>query len=173
MRNLLGHDWAMFTFTFTDSDLVHSGSVFSSSSHFFCSQMYNWNRHTWYLLELPNWFLDWWGKGYHSVKCQSPASKTTFPCPGRESNSFSLGLTNILNVVVKVNQSCPTLWDPMDYTVLGIHQARILEWVTFLFSRGSSQPRDRTQVSRIAGRLFTRWATREVTFWIEVFFSYS
>ena len=36
----------------------------------------------------------------------------------------------------KVAQSCPTLWDPMDYTVLGILQARILEWVAFPFSRG-------------------------------------
>ena len=42
-----------------------------------------------------------------------------------------------------------------------ILQARILEWVAFPFSRGSSQPRDRTQVSRIAGRFFTSWATKE------------
>ena len=52
-------------------------------------------------------------------------------------------------------QSCRTLCDPMDYTVHGIHQARILEWVAIPFSRGSSQPRDRTQVSRIAGGRFT------------------
>ena len=44
---------------------------------------------------------------------------------------------------------------PMDYTIRGILQARILELVTFLFSRGSSQPRDPTQVSRIAGGFFT------------------
>ena len=56
---------------------------------------------------------------------------------------------------VKVAQLSPTLCDPMDYTVHGILQTRILEWVTFLFSRGSSQPRDRTQVSSIAGRFFT------------------
>ena len=43
----------------------------------------------------------------------------------------------------------------------GILQARILEWVAFPFSRGSSQPRDQTQVSRIAGRFFTCLATRE------------
>ena len=49
----------------------------------------------------------------------------------------------------------------MDYTVQGILQARILEWVAFSFSRGSSQPRDWTQVSHIADRLFTGWATRE------------
>ena len=58
-------------------------------------------------------------------------------------------------------QSFPTLFHPMDYTVQGILQARILKWVAFPFSRGSSQPRDWTQVSRIAGGFFTSWATRE------------
>ena len=56
------------------------------------------------------------------------------------------------------------LCNPMDYRVHGILQARILEWVAFLFSRGSSQPRDRTQVSYtagISGWFFTNWATRE------------
>ena len=62
---------------------------------------------------------------------------------------------------VKVAQSCPTLCDPMDYTVHGILQARILEWIAFPFSRASSQPRDRTQVSCIAGGFFTSWSTRE------------
>ena len=52
---------------------------------------------------------------------------------------------------VKAAQLCLTLCDPVHYTVHGILQARILEWVAFLFSRGSSQPRDRTQVSCIAG----------------------
>ena len=59
--------------------------------------------------------------------------------------------------IVKVTQSCLTLRD----SVHGILQARILEWVVFLFSRGSSQPRDWTQVSCIAGRFFTSWAIRE------------
>ena len=62
---------------------------------------------------------------------------------------------------VKVAQSCPSLCGPMYYTVHGILQARILEWVAFPFSKGSSQPRTRTQVSHIAGRFFTSWATRE------------
>ena len=63
-------------------------------------------------------------------------------------------------------QSCPTLCDPIDsvvsnsvtpwgYTVYGILQDRIAEWVAFPFSRGSSQPRDPTQVSCFAGRFFT------------------
>ena len=58
------------------------------------------------------------------------------------------------------------LWDPMDYslrgsTVHGIFQTRILEWVAISFSRGSSWPRDQTQISCIIGRCFTIWATRE------------
>ena len=48
----------------------------------------------------------------------------------------------ITHVIVKVSQSCLTLCDPMDYTVNGILQARILEWVAIPFFRGSSQPRD-------------------------------
>ena len=59
-----------------------------------------------------------------------------------------------------VSQSSPTLFDPMDgsqpgSSVHGILQAGTLEWVAVPFSRGSSQPRDRTQFSCIAGRIFT------------------
>ena len=66
----------------------------------------------------------------------------------------------------EVAQSCPTLCDPMDCSlpgssVHGILQARILEPVDISFSRGSSQSRDQTQVSCIAGRCFNLWATRE------------
>ena len=52
-------------------------------------------------------------------------------------------------------KSCLTLCDPMDYTVRGILQARILERVAFPFSKGSFQPWDQTQVSHIAGGFFT------------------
>ena len=51
---------------------------------------------------------------------------------------------------------------PLGSFVHGIFQARILEWVAMPSSRGSSQPRDQTQVSCIAGRFLTVWATREV-----------
>ena len=66
----------------------------------------------------------------------------------------------IPKVLALVAQSCPTLCDPMDCSppsssVHGILQARILEGVAIPFSRRSSQPRDRTLVSRIAGRFFT------------------
>ena len=59
-----------------------------------------------------------------------------------------------------VTKSCLTLCDPMDFSppgssVLGIFQMRILEWIAISFSRGSSQPRDQTWISCIAGRFFT------------------
>ena len=68
--------------------------------------------------------------------------------------------------VCEVAHLCPTLCDPMDYSlpgssVHGILQAGILEWVAICFSRGSFQPRDRTQGSCIAGRFFAVWATRK------------
>ena len=64
----------------------------------------------------------------------------------------------------EIAQSCLTLCDPMDCSppgssIHGILQARVLEWVAIPFSRGSSQPRDRTGVSCIAGRFFTSLAT--------------
>ena len=67
---------------------------------------------------------------------------------------------------VLVTQSCPTLCDPMDWSppdssVHGILLARILEWAAIPFSRGSSWPRDWTQVSCTAGRFFTSWAIRK------------
>ena len=69
----------------------------------------------------------------------------------------------------EVAQSCPTLCDPMDcslpgFSVHGISPARILEWVTISFSRGSSRPRNRTWVSCIGGRRFNLWAIREAQF---------
>ena len=69
----------------------------------------------------------------------------------------------------EVAQSCLILCDPMDCSlpgssIHGIFQAVVLEWIAISFSRGSSQPRDRTQVSRIIDRCFTVWATREVQY---------
>jgi len=68
-----------------------------------------------------------------------------------------------------VANSCPTLCDPMDCSppgssVHGISQSWILEWVAISSSRGSSRPRDQTQVPCPAGRFFTIWATREAQF---------
>ena len=83
-------------------------------------------------------------------------------------------------VKVLVTQSCSTLCDPMDCSppgasVHGILQARILQWVPIPFSRGSSRPRARTQVSHIAGRFFTIIATKAYSshlyYGCELFFS--
>ena len=68
--------------------------------------------------------------------------------------------------VTEVAQSCLTLCDPMDCSLPGssvheILQAIVLEWIAISFSRGSSQPRAGTRVSRIEDRRFTIWATRE------------
>ena len=70
---------------------------------------------------------------------------------------------------VQLLQSCPTFCDPMDCsppdsTIHGISQVRILEWVAISFSRGSSQPRGQTNISRascIGRRVLYHWATRE------------
>ena len=72
----------------------------------------------------------------------------------------------MLAVLCLVTQSCPTLCHPMDcslpgFSVHGILQARIVEWVPYPFSRASSQSRNQTRLSCIAGRFFTSWATRE------------
>jgi len=71
--------------------------------------------------------------------------------------------------------SCLTLWDPMDcnppgYSTHGVFQARILGWDAISFFRGSFPPRDRIQVSCIAGRCFTLWATREAGTILKCFF---
>ena len=68
-----------------------------------------------------------------------------------------------------VAQLCLTVCDPMDCSPsaplsMGILQASILEWVAMPSSRASSQPRDQTQVSCIAGGFFTVWATKEVLY---------
>ena len=75
----------------------------------------------------------------------------------------------------EVAQSCPALSDPMDCSlpgssVYGIHQARILKCVAMSSSRGSSQPRDWTQVTHTAGGFFTSWATREAAYTVYPFF---
>ena len=73
--------------------------------------------------------------------------------PDKENSCWKVGIRRLLRALeqlpgwakAKVAQWCPALCNPMDYTVRGTLQARILEWVAFPFSRWSSQPRDRTQ----------------------------
>ena len=81
-------------------------------------------------------------------------------------NTFDIIGLKTKSVCVLVAQSCPTLWDPMNYSppgssVHGTLQARILEWDAISFSRRFSRPRNQTEVSSIAGRRFTVWATKE------------
>ena len=97
-------------------------------------------------------FAHWRGRKHQGGSWEQGSQDPTFSVPSSQSCE---------SVKVKVAQSCLTLWDPMDYTVHEILQARILAWVAFASSRGSSQSRDRTQVSSIAGGFFTSWATRE------------
>ena len=81
-------------------------------------------------------------------------------------NCSSQAKSSLLFVFIsEVAQSCLTLCDPMDCSLSGsplhgIFQARGLEWIAISFSRGSSQPRNRMQVSCIAGTHFTIWANK-------------
>ena len=90
------------------------------------------------------------------------SSDTRNQPPPHTNRAFIFKLT-----VSSITQSCPTLCDSMDYSlpgssIHGIFQAIVLEQVAISFSKGSSWPRDRTRVSHIVDRRFTRWATREV-----------
>ena len=81
-------------------------------------------------------------------------------CLGHEGGTFM----NRIEESESVAQLWPILCNSMDCSppgssVHGILQARVLEWIAIPFSRGSSQPRDQTQVSHILGRFFTIWAT--------------
>ena len=110
--------------------------------------------------------------GYNPWDCKSQTQqlnnpKPPVPLPPGPSPVAAVSLFSLwvcfcfMNEWMKVAPLCPTLCNPMDYTVNGILQARILEWVAVSISSGSSQPRDQTQVTHRAGGFFTSWATRE------------
>ena len=106
-----------------------------------------------------------WVDIFFSRESSQPRDQTCFSCLAG-GFFFNHWATRIEVKWSEVAQLCPTIYDPMDCSppgslVHGIFQAWILEWVAISFSRGSSGPRDRTQVSRIVGRCFTVWATRE------------
>ena len=93
--------------------------------------------------------------------CQTPLQETLLGSPRLQ---HSACVCVCVCVCVLIVQSCPTLCDLMDYSppdfsVHGILQARVLEWIATPFSRGSSRPRDRSLVSCTAGRFFAVWAT--------------
>ena len=121
------------------------------------------------------WVEPWVGR--------SPGKGNGYPLqrdlPGKSHGQRILAVKEVrwdpaTEVKVKGTQSCQTHCDPMDYTVHGILQARILEWVAFPSSRGSSQPRGQTQVSWIAGdslpaepqgKPISNWACMQKAFW--------
>ena len=82
------------------------------------------------------WVKQVWGL-QNTQKTKRHATKILLPTPNASASLSS-------HRAVQATQSCPTLCDPMDYTVHGPLQARILEWVAFPFCGGSSQPRERT-----------------------------
>ena len=103
------------------------------------------------------WLAQYW-EGKVAPVCLlqwARGSCVIFISQGRSLSCTAEGVANVLHVVAsssaavlqrkgKVAQSCPTLGDPIDYTVHGILQARILEWGAYLFSRGSCWPRNQT-----------------------------
>ena len=134
----------------------------------------NWQADSWSLSHLgsPCWYWGTINPGYHieageAKRNDSYLTNDSYVYLMIHSHPLHQCLLSLWTWFVLVTQSCPALCDPMDCSppgssVHGILQARILEWVAIPFSRGSSQPRNRTQVSCIAGRFFTIWATREV-----------
>ena len=99
-----------------------------------------------------------WGHLTGTLTCVGEVNKINFP--QKTQSTPNLTLKSFVQQV-KVTQSYwlfVTLWTILVHWIL---QARILEWVAFPFSWGSSQPRDWTQVSRIAGSFLTSWTTRE------------
>ena len=115
--------------------------------------------------------LDPWKKSYDTPKqhLKKKNAETLLWQQRSYSQSYGFPSSHVLMCESEVAQSCLTLCDPMDcsppgFSVHGIFQARVLEWVAISFSRGSSWPQDRTKVSCIAGRHFTLWATREAQY---------
>ena len=113
--------------------------------------------------------VDKWLKqtNFHGRDTEHNQETIPWECQAQTISQNSVKLWIKHNIDSEVAQSCLTLCEPMDCSPPGssvhvIFQARILEWVAISFSRGSSRPRDRTRVSRIVGRRFTVWATREV-----------
>ena len=93
---------------------------------------------------------DFKGKLYQTLMGQPLINQTNCFRTLKKMKSFQFISPNY-HYSKSLAQLCLTLCDPMDYTVHGILQARVPERVTLPFSRGSSQPRDQTQVSCIAG----------------------
>ena len=124
-------------------------------------------KHNYCLWKVKNWKLK--GKLFFFFNIESYSLLIFFflTTPQGLQDLSSLTRNWTVATTMLVAESCLTVWDPMNCTPPGssvyeIFQVRILEGVAIPFSRGSSRSKDRTWVSRIAGRFFTIWATREV-----------
>ena len=114
----------------------------------------------------------YWLEMYECVSCypnitDQGVSILTYITNHQPQTLVSAKVLQSITCYVLAAQLCLTFCDPMDCSppgssVHGISLARILEWIAIPFSRGSSQPRDQTQVSSIANGILTVWATREV-----------
>ena len=122
----------------------------------------------------------------HLIKDEIEVQKCEIPCLNSHEKETKLiasihGQSVVLHSVISLQMNSEvwtekwsrsvvsdSLWPvdcrPPSSSIRGFLQARILEWVAISFSTGSSWPRDRTQVSRIAGRRFNLWATRETPY---------
>ena len=131
------------------------------------------------------WCINW--KAVLSLSISKYSLKSFFFLQPTHNTICCLWLNTFLSIIFKtrrilnwnatvtvqyneVAQLCPNLCNHVDRSppgssVHGILQAKVLEWVAISFSRGSSQPRDRTRVSHIAGRCFILWAAREAPNW--------
>ena len=128
--------------------------------------------------KMTEWSLHFQGKQFNNTVIQ--VCDPTSNAEEAEVKGFYEDLQDLLELTPKkdvlfimkwseVAQSCLILCDPKDCrppcpSIHGIFQPRVLDWVSISFCRGSSQPRDWTQVSLIVGRCFTIWAAREVSF---------
>ena len=152
---------------------------------FCCSAVTSWRAGTvayfskfspvaWPICSRHTWLLNWAWRGKQNWKTWTILSQMLAECffICCLSSMMMMMMTMMMMmcvcmcVCVLAAQLCLTLCEPMNCSlpgssVHGILQARTLEWIAIPFFRGSSPPRDRTQVSCIAGRFFTVWATRE------------
>ena len=153
------HDWAtsLSLFTFT-----HWRRKWQPTSVFLPGESQRWEPGGLRSMGSHGVRHDWRDLAATAAAAESQSEKTVELCLTQNFSSFTWPWSPLFRWKVKVlvAQSCPTLFNLMDYglsgsSVHGIFQAKILEWVAIPFSRGSSWSRNQTWVSHIAGRFFT------------------
>jgi len=130
---------AQMRYTDRDLDVVIDRNTFMSFLALVAKKLSGWDRLA--IISLGSWAIPW----------RTAALK----------EQLDLQWCRDIDWMYRHIQICMTVCDPMDCTVHGILQDRILEWVAVPFSRGPYQPRNRIQVSHSAGGIFIIWAIRE------------